>query len=260
MPLSALHLLERADHLLRLVLVEPGRRLVEQQQRRFGHQRSPELDEAAAPEAQRIDRVIRDVLQTKQLERVVDSLPLLGGRLGEVEAVPPEAPGAEPGPRTDLQVVADAHAAEQLDPLEGSTQAESGSPVHRRACDVAAVEDDRAAVGSQHPEQAVEERGLPSAVRPDQRDGLARLDGQRHVVERHDAGEALRDAACVEQGHEPARLGVAATAGRGTVGGPASRPGTARCSARRLRRSSARCTAASCLRFAASRIPSGFLA
>ena len=129
----ALHLLERADHLPRLVLVEPGRRLVEQQERGFGHQRSPELDEAAAPETQRIDRPIRDILQPEQLERLVDSLTLLGGGLGEVEAVPPEAPGAEPGPLADLQVVANAHAAEQLDPLEGAAQPESGALVHRRA-------------------------------------------------------------------------------------------------------------------------------
>ena len=115
-----------------VVLVEPGRRLVKQQERGFGHQRPPELDEAAAPETQRLDRPVRDILQPEQRERLVDSLTLLGGGLGEVEAVPPEAPGAEPGPLRDLQVIANTHAAEQLDPLEGAAQPQPGALVHRR--------------------------------------------------------------------------------------------------------------------------------
>ena len=53
----ALHLSARSDELHRLALVEPGRRLVEQQQQRLGHQRAADLDQAAPPEAQRLDRL-----------------------------------------------------------------------------------------------------------------------------------------------------------------------------------------------------------
>ncbi len=64
-----------------LVLVEPRRRLVEQQQLRFGHQRTPDLDESAPTEAERLDRAVGDVVEPEQVERPVRALALVAGRL-----------------------------------------------------------------------------------------------------------------------------------------------------------------------------------
>ncbi len=52
---------------------------------------------------------------------------------------------------------------------------------------------DRPLVGMLQAEQAVEERGLPGAVRTDDPDGLTGADLEIHVVQRHDATEALGD-------------------------------------------------------------------
>ena len=130
------------------------------------------------------------------------------------------------------QVVAHGHAAEELDALERPSEAEPGSPVDRGAGDVAAVEHDGPAVGPEHAEQAVEEGGLARAVRADEPDRLARLDGDRDVVERGDPGEPLRDVACVEQAHRLTPSGVADAAGSTSAvaagGGGPSAPGARR--------------------------------
>ena len=56
-----------------------------------------------------------------------------------------------------------------------------------------AVEGDRAAVGLEQAEQAVEERRLARAVGPDEADDLPRADLEAHLVERGDAREVLGD-------------------------------------------------------------------
>ena len=73
----ALDLVQRADELCGLVLVESRRRLVEQQQLRLGHQRPPDLDEAAPTEAERLDRAVGDVVETEQAQRPLGALALV---------------------------------------------------------------------------------------------------------------------------------------------------------------------------------------
>ena len=167
------------------------------QQPRLGHQRASELHEPGAPEAQRLDRRSPATsVSPSSAERGVRRVQLVRRRSGEVEAVLPEAARAEPRSSRDDEMVTHGHAAEQLDPLERPAEPEARPPVHRVARDVRTVERHAAPVRVQHAEQAVEERRLAGAVRSDEPDGLSGLHVERDVVERADAGEALRDAAC----------------------------------------------------------------
>ena len=63
------------------------------------------------------------------------------------------------------------------------------------------VEAHPAAVGLQHPEQAVEERRLAGAVRADEPDDLTLVDVEADAVERGDTRERLGHVVRNEQGH-----------------------------------------------------------
>src|SRR5262249_11524072 len=122
-------------------------------------------------------------------------------------------------PLRDQEVVTDGHAAEQLDALERPAEPQAGTLWNRIPRNVGAVEDHAAAIGAQHPEQAIEEGGLACAVGSDESDRFAAFDGDRHAVERGDPREPLRDVACVKQGHPPTASGAAATAPSSGAGG-----------------------------------------
>ena len=119
----------------------------------------------------------------------------------------PERAVAAPHPLGDEQVLARRHLGEQLDALERAPDAEPGPAVRRHAGEVVPVEAHGAAIGLQHAEQAVEERGLPGAVRADEADDLARFDIEAHLIERGDARERLGDLGRLEQAHGVAPAG-----------------------------------------------------
>src|SRR6185369_7777165 len=66
--------------------------------------------------------------------------------------------------------------------------------------DVAALEQDPAAVRRQGARHAIDERRLARAVRADEAQSLARPDLNRDAVERQEAAEALGDAVELERG------------------------------------------------------------
>ena len=183
------HAEQRLLELGGLGAVETRRRLVEQHEPRLRHQRPADLDQPADAEAQRLDDAVGDRVEAEQIERLLRALLLLGGRAAPVEQVLPERALAAADPVGDEEVLARRHADEQLDALERARDPEPRPLVRRHAREVVAVEGDRAAVGPEQPEQAVEERGLARAVGPDEPDELARADLEAHVVERGDAGE-----------------------------------------------------------------------
>jgi hypothetical protein len=90
-------------------------------------------------------------------------------------------------------VVEHRHAAEQGEVLEGAADAERRDPVARHLQQRARAEQDFAAVALVEARQAVEERGLAGAVRPDQPDDVARRDIEGDPVQRDDAAEADAD-------------------------------------------------------------------
>src|SRR5690606_8927721 len=87
---------------------------------------------------------------------------------------------------------------EDLGRLEYPRDAELVDLVRRLARQHRAVEDDRAAAGWNAPHDHVEERGLPGAVRADDRVNLPLLHLQVDVGQRLEAAEALLDVGHVE--------------------------------------------------------------
>ena len=139
---------------------------------------------------------------------------LLGRRrAAPADRILQQSTAAAAGPVRDEKVLTGRHAREQLDPLEGTADAETRPPVRRHACQVLPFEGDRPSVGRQDAEEAVEERRLSRAVRTDQPDELAFADIEVDAVERGDARELHRDARRLEQAHAALRPGSPRDAG-----------------------------------------------
>ena len=186
--LLGLDLAQGAGQVGRLLAVEPGRRLVEQEHGWLRHQRPTDLDQPSLAEAEVLDRFGRHVAQPQQREDLVAALDLVRARLAPSDEVLPEAPVSATNPLGDQEVLPHGELREELDALERATDAALRATVHAEAAHVLAVQPDRAAVGAEHAEHAVEEGRLAGAVRPDQPDALALLDREVEVVEGDDPG------------------------------------------------------------------------
>src|SRR5437867_15178 len=123
---------------------------------------------------------------------------------GELE----EVPGALPR-RADTRVALEGaaddilehrHPTERAHELPGARDAETADALRTGVGDVGAREDDPSRVRVEVAGEAVEERGLAGAVRPDQPDDLARADREGDVLVGNEAAEALRDRAELEEG------------------------------------------------------------
>ena len=89
------------------------------------------------------------------------------------------------------QVLEHRHAVERPRDLETAGDALARALVGREAGNLLALELDRAAVVAQRARDAVDERRLARAVRPDQAEALARGDGDAHLGQRGEAAEVL---------------------------------------------------------------------
>ena len=118
---------------LGLVAVEARRRLVEQQQLRLGHQRAPDLDQAADAEAQRLDRAVGDGIEPEQ-RRASRRRASCSSAFGPPrnEQVLPQRAAPVAHALGDEEVLARRHPREQLDALERAADAEPGALVGRR--------------------------------------------------------------------------------------------------------------------------------
>ena len=176
-PLLGLDLLQRLGQGGGLGPVEPGGRLVEQQDLGLGHQRPTDLDETALAEAEPLDRLVGEVREPQQLEHLVAPGDLVGRGPAQAEQVLPEAAVAAVAPARRRS--------------RWSRTVESGNssmrwnvrPMPRRArwwtgrrVMSSPSSSTGAAVDAQHAEHAVEERGLAGTVRTDQPDPLALAD------------------------------------------------------------------------------------
>src|SRR5947208_2219885 len=118
-----------------------------------------------------------------------------------------------------LAVVEHRHPAERAHELPGARDAEPADALRTGVGDVGAREDDPSRVRVEIAGEAVEERGLAGAVRPDQPDDLARADREGDVLVGNEAAEALRDRAELEEG----RHAQPCPTSRPEAGRPASR-------------------------------------
>src|SRR6266850_6514171 len=155
--------------------VDARRRLVEQDQRRIGHEHAHELDEL--------------LLAVGELARV------LAGQLAEPHelqqlAAPPLRLRART-PRDDEQVLQRRQLRKDADDLERAADATAGDLPGLEAVDPLAAEAHAAGVEALDPGDAVEERRLARAVGSDQAVDAPGLQRQRDVVDGGHAAEAL---------------------------------------------------------------------
>jgi hypothetical protein len=130
--------------------------------------------------------------QRQQRVRLVARRAVAAHRVRQAQRVGQET-AARAAMLADHHVVEHAHAAEQRQVLERAADADLGDAMARHRQQRPAVEHDRAALAVVQAADAVEQRGLAGAVRPDQPDDAPGRDVERHAVERDDAAEAYPD-------------------------------------------------------------------
>ena len=109
-----------------------------------------------------------------------------------------ERPVAQVEVSAEHQVVDQGEVREQLDALEGAGHAERRDVVRSHADDLLAGEANAALLRPVDAGQDVEDGRLAGAVGTDDREQLARLDGERDTVDRDHAGEPQRHVADIE--------------------------------------------------------------
>src|SRR5207248_8026877 len=163
---------DQAGELPDLLVPEPARGLVEQQQARARSEGAGELDPLHRPERQPGRRTAGDALEPELREQLLR---------GPLAARMP----------SDLDVLEHRHAREELDVLERPRDAPADDPVGRRSQQALAGEGDLARIRAVQAGDQVEERRLAGAVRADQPGNLALLDREPDVVDGDDAAEPL---------------------------------------------------------------------
>ena len=107
----------------------------------------------------------------------------------------------EPFPAQPIgDVVRDAHVREERVGLEHQVDRPL---VGRQVGDVGTVEQDAAAIGTLESRQHPHQRGLAAAGGAEQREELARVERERHVIDRRDIAEALGHALDAHQRNRP---------------------------------------------------------
>src|SRR6266581_4423564 len=197
---------DEAAHVLLLLDVHAGHRLVEQQELGLGGERAAQLDALLQPVGQAAGGRLADRLDLEEVDDALDEravLELLTAGRAPVERLQQEAPlHLEEPPRHE--VVEHAHTLEESDVLEGAGDAEGGDVGRLEVRPVLAVENDPSLVRMVEATDRVEQRGLAGAVGTDDGQDLAVTDPQAHLVQRHERAEADADARYLE---ERARVG-----------------------------------------------------
>ncbi len=180
--------------------VDPGHRLVEEQEARLGHQRPCELEQLPLTARERARVMIPERGEVEDLEQ-------LHRLLADFRLSPPRGAGAkqhvyQPLARliasAEHHVVDHRHSGQRLGDLEGPNHAEAGDRVGRAAEDVPAAERRRTSIRAVETGDHVEEGRLAGAVGPDQRGDRAVANPKAGTVHGADAAEALDDAVGLE--------------------------------------------------------------
>ena len=176
-PSSSRSARKRSPERVRLLGVEPGGRLVEQEQIGAGGDRRRDLDDARGPVRQVAESLAREMLQAEQLEREVGAR--VAARAPRATLVPSAEQTTPPAgvarrARSGRATRSSAPFPERMSPMSWNVRAiPSALRRDRRETDeLDAAVPDRAG-RRREPGHRVEERRLPGAVRADQTDDLA---------------------------------------------------------------------------------------
>src|SRR6516162_3668058 len=112
---------------------------------------------------------------------------------------PRPGPGIDGVEQRNAQIVEKVQAAEGLGQLKAAREPQPRALVCWQSVDCAAVEDDIAAIVVQRAAQAIDERALARAVRPDQPEPLTGIDGEVDAFERDKPAKSLAEPADLEQ-------------------------------------------------------------
>jgi hypothetical protein len=186
---------ETVARALKSLGVQPGDRLVQQQQLRLHRQGAAELDAFLHAVRQQPHRQAPPLGQLEEVHDVLDHGPV-GDLLAPGAAEPRD--GGE-GAVADVVVPAEhevlqhGQVLEQLDVLEGPGHAELGDLVRAQTGEVVPVERHPALLRPVHTGDHIEDRRLPGPIGPDDGEQLVLGDGERNTVDGFDAGEAEPD-------------------------------------------------------------------
>jgi hypothetical protein len=173
----------------RLVVVEAGGRLVEQEQRETAGWSSSPAPTPAVPCRQRSDRAVSQGRELAGTQRAVDRFGDAGRFAATAEELAHRARAYEAGFETEGHVLGHRHRGEQLHLLECAAQPPLRSPGGTQVSDVLTEEADGSGRRRDEAGAGVEERALAGAVRADEPDEHAGRNLQRHLVQRGDSAE-----------------------------------------------------------------------
>ncbi len=186
--------LEIADELQRgldLAGAQPSHDLIEEQQPRLQGQRLRELQPPGVGDRQLARRPIPELEDADLGEDLVGLL--------ERRRHPPGSIGSVEDP--DRDVLADRHAAEGLDDLEGPSDPGLGDDPRLDAGEVTTVDQDGPRRGLEVPGDEVDEGALAGPVGADDTEGEAFGDAEAHVVDGLEAAETNPQAPGLQDGH-----------------------------------------------------------
>ena len=179
-----------------LLVVEPRRRFIEQQQLRPGRKRPRELDALLKAERQIRNHSPADGFQAQkrgQFRGTVLQSPLFPSNQRQRDGIG-EKSAARAAVAADHDVFEHRQGSKQRKILERPADAERGDPVHRIPCQRLPLEPDRALVEVVKARQTIEQRGLAGAVRADQPADCAPRHVEADPIERDNAAEPNGDA------------------------------------------------------------------
>jgi hypothetical protein len=203
-----LDVLDPERHVVGFLRIQAGGRLVEQQQPRLGGERARQLDHFAHAIGQTGDQAVAVVRQVEEIDHLLHRFALRQLRAAharrEQQLLPQRA--ATVAVATDEQVLQHGGVLEQLDVLERARDAELGDAVRRQPRQVVAVEPDAAAARRIDQADQVEDGRLARAIRADDGEHLARLQCERHAVDRPHAAEADAEVLDLKEGPPRGRM------------------------------------------------------
>ena len=178
------HAFDHRPHRHALLRGEAGHRLVEQQQLRVAGQCAREIDRLALAVRQGLDRLFGDVGETQRLQQRFDQLGLERPLGAEHPAQALRRRQFAAHVRAELDDVHHRQVVERGDVLERAHDAAPNQCVRCQPDQLFALPDDAAGAGPIGAGDAIDERRLARAVRPDQADDLARRDAEAHRIDR----------------------------------------------------------------------------
>ena len=177
---------QRVDELVALLLVEPGRRLVQHQEGGLRGERPHDPESPLEPVRQTDSVEAGHVVELQPLEQLTG--PLSGGRPAHADA-----------DAAELDVLEHGQARKEAHRLERARETAPGESVRAQAGDVVAVHQNRPGGRLLESGERVDKCGLARAVRADQAQDLALLQDEVDPVDRVDASEVNLEAARLEQ-------------------------------------------------------------